>query len=83
MVTVICIQGACIDEVELEEFSLAYILDEEDIKEIKEARAEGFECSAANVTVKDVNEQTIVTCFNYDGEAMFYIGTNFVGPKDI
>lgn len=83
MVKVLAIEGACIDTVDMKEFSLDEILTPDDVQEIKEARADGHMESAADVTVKDANGQTVVTCFDYDGAPLFYIGVGFVGPRDI
>ena len=83
MNTVIHIQGACIQPLELGAFSLEHILDEAEVVEIHEAREHKFFRGAQNVTVQDVNGQTVVSVFDFDGAATFFIGTNFTGPRDI
>ena len=85
LTTITLIQGACINTLELDSFSLSSILDDDDVCNIKNARQTDCDDDASDITVTESGSNTIVSLFNSDGEVMFYIGRtdDFIGPRDI
>ena len=76
------IEGACISEVKLQQFSLKCIMKHANLtqEELDAAKKDNYMNDATAITKKRSGAFVVVTVFDYDGEASFYIGpfTSFV-----
>ena len=82
MVKVLHIEGACVQEIDLETFSKAAILEWCELTE--EDLIPEDEDDATDFTVEVGEKYTTATRFNSDGEAFFFIGlsSEWTGPAE-